>query len=165
MFDPLLDSKEEGRSSKTVCQLQADPRSFWAETVSLVPLPSEAASLGKTSLSSSWCAQDGAAVGAGDHGLAVAEHCCDIEASLALDVHEVAVRRLNQSLELVLGLLELLWRVQEIDIAGQDHSCCRLRSVLRPLVGEYWAEHAALCVPGRCEVRGPCRSPGKGDDG
>ena len=57
----------------------------------LIPLPSEAASLGQTSLASSWCAKNGAAVGAGDNGLAVAENCCDVEASLALNVHEVAV--------------------------------------------------------------------------
>ena len=83
----------------------------------LVSLPSEAASLSQTSLSSSWCAKDGAAVGASDHGLAVAEDGGDVEASLALDVHEIAVGRLNQSLELVLGLLELFGRVKQINIA------------------------------------------------
>lgn len=57
----------------------------------LVALPPETAAFGETSFAPSGSAQDGAAVGAGDHCLAVAEYGCDVEASLALDVHEVAV--------------------------------------------------------------------------
>lgn len=57
----------------------------------LVSLSPEAASLSQACLAPSWCAQDGAAVCAGNDGLAVAEDGSDIEASLAFDIHEVAV--------------------------------------------------------------------------
>ena len=69
----------------------------------------------------SGCAEDGAAVCAGDHSLAVAEDCGNVEAALALDVHEVAVRRLDQALQLVLLLLHLLGRVQQINVCCQHH--------------------------------------------
>ena len=68
----------------------------------LISLPSETAALGETGLATSRRAQDGAAVGAGHDCLAVAEYGCDVEAPLALDVHEVAVGGLNQTLQLVL---------------------------------------------------------------
>lgn len=76
-------------SSQAVLQAKMDPASY--SNICLVSLPPEAAAFGETSLASSWSAQDGAAVGAGNHCLAVAEDGGDIEASLALDVHEVAV--------------------------------------------------------------------------
>ena len=62
-----------------------------AQIVCLVSLPSETAALGQTGLATSWSTQDGAAVSAGYNCLAVAEDCGDVEAPLALDVHEVAV--------------------------------------------------------------------------
>ncbi len=76
-------------SSQAVVQAEKEPASL--PNICLVSLPPEAAAFGETSLASSWSAQDGAAVGAGNHCLAVAEEGCDVEASLALNVHEVAV--------------------------------------------------------------------------
>ena len=76
-------------SSKAVFQAEMNPASL--SIICLVSLPPEAAAFGETSLASSWSAQDGAAVGAGNYCLAVAEDGCDVEASLALNVHEVAV--------------------------------------------------------------------------
>lgn len=69
--------------------IQSNPASL--PTFCLVSLPSETAALGQTSFATSWGAKDGAAVGASHDCLAVAENGCDIEASLALDIHEVAV--------------------------------------------------------------------------
>jgi hypothetical protein len=52
----------------------------------------------------------------------VGEHGRDVEATLALDVHEEGVRRLNQSLQLV-GLLGHGGRwVQKVNIAMQNHA-------------------------------------------
>ena len=47
------------------------------------------------------CAEDGTAVGAGDSSLRVREERLDISAFIALHVHEVRVRGLNQSLKFV----------------------------------------------------------------
>lgn len=60
-------------------------------TVRLVSLSSKTAALGKASFASSWCAKDGAAVGASHNCLAVTEDGGDVEASLTLDIHEVTV--------------------------------------------------------------------------
>lgn len=57
----------------------------------LISLPSETASLSKTGLASSWCAENGAAVGTGHDSLAMTEDGGDVETSLALDIHEVAI--------------------------------------------------------------------------
>ena len=57
-----------------------------------------------------------------DNRLAVAEHGRDVEATLALDVHEEGVRRLNKSLELVLALLELSRLVQEVNVVRENLS-------------------------------------------
>jgi hypothetical protein len=46
--------------------------------------------------------------------------CLHVEATLALDVHEERVGALYQALQLVLLLLQLRWRVQQIDI-GREH--------------------------------------------
>ena len=47
------------------------------------------------------CAEDGTAVGAGDSSLRVREERLDISTFIALHVHEVRVRGLNQSLKFV----------------------------------------------------------------
>lgn len=57
-----------------------------------------------------------------DNRLAVAKHGRDVEATLALDVHEERVRRLNKSLELVLALLELSRLVQEVNVVRENLS-------------------------------------------
>jgi hypothetical protein len=51
-------------------------------------LSSERATLGQTSLSSSWLAQNGRAASADDNGLSVREDGGDGEAARALDIHE-----------------------------------------------------------------------------
>ena len=63
----------------------------------------------------------------------------DVEATLALDVHEERVWRLDQTLELVLLLLQRRWRVQKVDVAMQNHdvslSCGFSLSFLEPSEG------------------------------
>ena len=71
--------------------LRAEIRFRATQSVRLISLPPETAALGKAGLASSWCAEDGAAVGAGHDCLAMAEDGGDVEATLALDVHEIAV--------------------------------------------------------------------------
>lgn len=61
------------------------------QIVCLISFPSETAALGEAGLASSWCAENGAAVGAGHDCLAMTEDGGDVEATLALDIHEVAV--------------------------------------------------------------------------
>ena len=47
------------------------------------------------------------------------EHGGDVEATLALDIHEEGVRRLHKTLELVLALLQGSRRVEQIDVLGE----------------------------------------------
>lgn len=47
-----------------------------------------------------------------------------LEAALALDIHEERVRRLHQSLELVLASLERGGRVQKIDVLSENLGAC-----------------------------------------
>lgn len=84
-------------------------------TRSLV-LPPEAGPLSEPGLPSGGCAQHSCTARALDYRLRVGENGSDLEASLALDVHEVAVRGLYKALELVLLLLEGPRRVQKVDI-------------------------------------------------
>jgi len=78
-------------------------------------LATEGAALSELSLSTGGGAEDGAAGTAENYGLGVREDGSDVEATGALDVHEVRVRGLHQTLELV-GLGGLLSRrVKEVD--------------------------------------------------
>lgn len=70
---------------------RADIYSRATQIVRLISLPSETAALGEAGLASGWCAEDCAAVGAGHDCLAMTEDGGDVEATLALDIHEVAV--------------------------------------------------------------------------
>lgn len=72
---------------KRRCKLK-NPTRDKRKVVSIHLLSSEGASLGQSSLSSSWLAEDGRASCADDDGLCVGENGCDCEASWALDVHE-----------------------------------------------------------------------------
>ena len=58
--------------------------------------------------------QHGGASDAEDDGLGVREHRRDLVAAGALDIHEVGVGVLDEALQLVLSLLLLGSRVQEI---------------------------------------------------
>jgi len=51
----------------------------------------------------------------------VTENSSNVEATLALDVHEETVWALYQTLKLMGLLFQRSWRVQEINIAVQDH--------------------------------------------
>ena len=64
--------------------------------------------------STSWLTQDGRTADTQDDSLSVAEHGRDLVAARALDVHEVGVRMLNKSLQLVLAFLILGSRVQQV---------------------------------------------------
>jgi hypothetical protein len=46
----------------------------------------------------------------------MAEHSGYVEASLTLNIHEEGVGRLHETLELMLSLLKLRWRMKEIDV-------------------------------------------------
>merc|ERR1719420_2746978 len=71
------------------------------ETPALVALPAEGAALGEARAPARRLAQDGGAGPADDDRLRVREDGRDVEAPLALDVHEERVGRLHQPLELV----------------------------------------------------------------
>lgn len=71
--------------------------------------------LSQTGLTTGRLAKDSAARGAEDNGLGVAEDGADVQAAGALDVHEVRVGRLYESLELVGALLVLDGGVKKID--------------------------------------------------
>ena len=43
-----------------------------------------------------------------------------LEAALTLNIHEERVGALHQPLSFMLLLLELSWRVQQIDVCGED---------------------------------------------
>ena len=85
------------------------------ERLRLLP---ERAALGEPRLAAGRLRQHEAhAVPAHDHGLRVAEQRADAAAAGALNVHEVAVRLLDEALELVLARRRLLRRVQEVGLA------------------------------------------------
>lgn len=88
--------------------------------IRLLRLATEAAALTEPSLSSGRHAQNGVAARADNDGLGVREDGCDGEASLAFDVHEVAVRALYQPLQLVRALLKLRSRVKQINITREN---------------------------------------------
>jgi hypothetical protein len=53
----------------------------------------------------------------------MAEHSGYVEASLTLNIHEEGVGRLHETLELMLSLLKLRWRMKEIDVVLEHHDC------------------------------------------
>ena len=117
----LAKTKKE-RNPKThhpsMCQLVSPIRCGMRHT--LVALPSERAPLREPRASSRRHAKNGAAAPAHHHRLAVREHRGDLEATLTLDVHEEAVRALYKSLQLVLLLLHVRRRVQQVEVSGEN---------------------------------------------
>ena len=92
-----------------------------SENLYLIHLLSVAAPLGESGLPSGRLAQVDVAVPAHDDGLGVGEDGRNLEAPRALDVHEEAVRTLDEPLELV-GAYFILWRrVQKVG----RHCCYR----------------------------------------
>jgi hypothetical protein len=81
----------------------------------LVNLLSVRTSLCETSLTTSGLAEHDIAVSAQYYGLCVAENCCDLKASWALDVHEKGIGRLHKSLQLVGVGFTISSGVQKID--------------------------------------------------
>lgn len=65
-------------------------------------LLSERTALSQLGLTTGWGAQNSGTVVTGDSGLCVREHSGDVQASLALDVHEVGSWGLDQGLQFVL---------------------------------------------------------------
>jgi len=94
---------------------------------SLIALAAERAPLRKASPATGRLAEYSRARAAQHHGLRVGEHGGDVEAALALNVHEERVRGLHETLELVLRLLELSRRVQEVNV-GSKHLFPPVRS-------------------------------------
>lgn len=82
-------------------------------------LLAEGASLGELGLSSGWLAEDGVASNADDDGGGVREDGRNLEASRALNVHEVGVWVLNKTLKLVASDLPLWLWVKKVN--GQRH--------------------------------------------
>lgn len=81
---------------------------------SLVGLDAELDTVGQAGLTTGRVAHNGAASGASDDGLGVAEDDHDGDTAGALDVHEVGVGSLDQALLLVLGQLGSDRRVQKV---------------------------------------------------
>ena len=88
--------------------------SYFDAGVALVLFLSERAAFCEPCPSSGGLTQDCGAADAEDDGLSVAEDGRDLVASGALDVHEVGVGVLHKALQLVLALLVLGSRVQEV---------------------------------------------------
>lgn len=81
----------------------------------LVSLSAEGAAFGNTDFSSSGLAKNVSASTTDNNGLGVAEDSGDVHATWALDIHEVRVGALYETLELVRVLFVLNGGVQEID--------------------------------------------------
>ena len=88
-------------------------------TKALVALAPEAAPLREAGTSAGGLAQHRRAGTAQHDSLGVREHGGNVEATLALHVHEEGVRRLHKALELVLALLQRRRGVKEIDVLGE----------------------------------------------
>eukprot|EP00411_Alexandrium_monilatum_P024038 CAMPEP_0175207298 /NCGR_PEP_ID=MMETSP0093-20121207/13041_1 /TAXON_ID=311494 /ORGANISM="Alexandrium monilatum, Strain CCMP3105" /LENGTH=112 /DNA_ID=CAMNT_0016500459 /DNA_START=31 /DNA_END=369 /DNA_ORIENTATION=+ len=81
-------------------------------------LPPEGAALSEPRQAAGGLAEHDVAVPTKHNRLRMAVDGGDLQATGALDVHEEAVGRLDHTLELVLGLLLLEVRVQEVDVHG-----------------------------------------------
>jgi len=82
-------------------------------------LPAEGAPLSQPGLTTSGLAQDGGTRSTKDYCLGVREDSGDRKATWALDVHEVRVGALYETLELVAPLLGLSGGVKQIN--GESH--------------------------------------------
>jgi hypothetical protein len=86
----------------------------FSEDKGLFGLLSVRAALSQAANTASRLAQDSGARAADNNSLRVREHSRNAEAARALNIHEKAVRRLYQSLQLVLLRLRRSGRVQQI---------------------------------------------------
>jgi len=98
--------------------------------LSLVLLLSERAALCESGSTTGRLAKHSGASSADDDRLRVGEDRGDVEATLALDVHEERVWRLHQTLKLVRLLSHGGRWVQEVNIAMQNHVCSLKVSVV-----------------------------------
>ena len=92
-------------------------------------LAAEGAALSEARQASGGLTEHDVAVAAENHCLRVAVDSRDLQAAGALDIHEEAVGGLDHALQLVLGLLLLGARVEQVDIHGLPMflscaSCC-----------------------------------------
>jgi len=49
------------------------------------------------------------------------KNCCDVEATLALHVHEKGIWRLHKPFQFVLQLFQLCWRVKQVNVIREYH--------------------------------------------
>eukprot|EP00824_Muranothrix_gubernata_P016744 TRINITY_DN34482_c0_g1_i1.p2 TRINITY_DN34482_c0_g1~~TRINITY_DN34482_c0_g1_i1.p2 ORF type:complete len:105 (+),score=12.78 TRINITY_DN34482_c0_g1_i1:8-322(+) len=89
-------------------------------SISLLP---ERASLLQPRFTTGGLAQNCLTVSTYHNSLRMAEHSGYVEASLTLNIHEEGVGRLHETLELMLSLLKLRWRMKEIDVVLEHHDC------------------------------------------
>lgn len=95
-----------------------DVKHVQPSTWGLVNLLSERAALGEAGLTARGLAQDHCAVTAYYYSLGVREDSRDDVAARALDIHKVRVRRLYQSLQLVLLQFDRTVGVQQVGLEG-----------------------------------------------
>merc|ERR1719474_2055799 len=116
-----LAHRKLGTHCKSVFELLklGSSKVYYAQSRSLMLLPSEAAALSKPCPASSGLAKNCGTPGAHSHCLGVAEHSGDPVAARALDVHEVRVGMLDKPLQLVPSLLLVVVGVEKI--LGQRH--------------------------------------------
>jgi len=95
-----------------------------ATAASTFLLPPERASLGQTSLSTSWLTEHRGARSADNDRLCVRENGCNVEASRALDVHEEGSGGRYKSLELVLACLSGGRGIEEIFSENHFEGLC-----------------------------------------
>lgn len=85
----------------------------------LIALAPEAAPLRQSRAATGGLAEHCRAAAAEHDSLGVGEHGGDVEAALALHIHEEGVGRLHEALELVLALLQRRRGMKEIDVLGE----------------------------------------------
>merc|ERR1719382_2279893 len=85
---------------------------------SLFNFPAERTTLRKPSETTCGLTKHDVATATKHYRLRVAVHCCDLQATRALHVHEETIRRLDHTFQLVLGLFFILGRIEEVDVHG-----------------------------------------------
>merc|ERR1719474_120471 len=120
-MNKLLAHRKLGTHFKSVFELLklGSSKVYYAQSRSLVLLPSEAAALSKPCTASSGLAKNCGTPGAHNHCLGVAEHSGDPVAAGTLDVHEVGVGMLDKPLQLMLSLLLMVEGMEQV--LGQRH--------------------------------------------
>ncbi len=93
------------------------------KSLPLIALATEGAAFHQASLASGWDAKHSIATRAYYHCLRMAEHCCNVEAALAFNIHEVWVWTSYESFKFVFPLFQLCRWVKKVDVA-REHLWC-----------------------------------------